>query len=39
MMLYSDKITVSMATTHIGYREVPGKLSVERVLAEIKSMQ
>jgi 4-phospho-D-threonate 3-dehydrogenase / 4-phospho-D-erythronate 3-dehydrogenase len=31
MMLYSDKLTVSMATTHIGYHEVPGKLSVERV--------
>jgi 4-hydroxythreonine-4-phosphate dehydrogenase len=31
MMLYSDKITVSMATTHIGYHEVPEKLSVERV--------
>jgi len=31
MMLYSDKLTVSMATTHIGYHEVPKKLSVERV--------
>lgn len=31
MMLFSDKITVSMATTHIGYYEVPKKLSVERV--------
>ena len=36
MMLYSDKITVSMATTHIGYRNVPGKLSVERVLNVIE---
>jgi 4-hydroxythreonine-4-phosphate dehydrogenase len=36
MMLYSDKITVSMVTTHIGYREVPGKLSVERVLNVIE---
>jgi 4-phospho-D-threonate 3-dehydrogenase / 4-phospho-D-erythronate 3-dehydrogenase len=36
MMLYSDKITVSMATTHIGYREVPGKLSVGRVLNVIE---
>ena len=36
MMLYSDKITVSMATTHIGYHEVPGKLSVERVLNVIQ---
>ncbi len=36
MMLYSDKITVSMVTTHIGYHEVPGKLSVERVLTTIE---
>jgi 4-hydroxythreonine-4-phosphate dehydrogenase len=36
MMLYSDKLTVSMATTHIGYHEVPGKLSVERVLNVIE---
>jgi 4-hydroxythreonine-4-phosphate dehydrogenase len=36
MMLYSDKITVSMATTHIGYYEVPKKLSVERVLNVIE---
>jgi len=36
MMLYSDKITVSMVTTHIGYHEVPGKLSVERVLNTIE---
>ena len=36
MMLYSDKITVSMVTTHIGYQEVPGKLSVERVLNTIE---
>jgi len=36
MMLYSDKITVSMVTTHIGYHEVPGKLSVERVLSTIE---
>jgi 4-hydroxythreonine-4-phosphate dehydrogenase len=35
MMLYSDRITVSMVTTHIGYHEVPGKLSVERVLNTI----
>jgi 4-phospho-D-threonate 3-dehydrogenase / 4-phospho-D-erythronate 3-dehydrogenase len=32
MMLYSDKLVVSMVTTHIGYHEVPGKLSVGRVL-------
>jgi 4-phospho-D-threonate 3-dehydrogenase / 4-phospho-D-erythronate 3-dehydrogenase len=36
MMLYSDKITVSMVTTHIGYHEVPGRLSVERVLNVIE---
>ena len=36
MMLYSDKITVSMVTTHIGYHEVPGKLSVERVFNVIE---
>ena len=35
-MLYSDKLTVSMVTTHIGYHEVPGKLSVERVLNVIE---
>lgn len=36
MMLHSDKLTVSMATTHIGYREVPEKLSAERVLNVIE---
>jgi 4-hydroxythreonine-4-phosphate dehydrogenase len=36
MMLYSDKLTVSMATTHIGYHEVPQKLSVERILNVIE---
>jgi 4-hydroxythreonine-4-phosphate dehydrogenase len=36
MMLYSDKLTVSMVTTHIGYHEVPGKLSVQRVLNVIE---
>jgi len=36
MMLYSDKLTVSMVTTHIGYAEVPRKLSVERVLNVIE---
>jgi 4-hydroxythreonine-4-phosphate dehydrogenase len=36
MMLYSDKLTVSMVTTHIGYYEVPGKLSAERVLDVIE---
>lgn len=36
MMLYSDKITVSMVTTHVGYHEVPAKLSVERILNVIE---
>lgn len=36
MMLYSDQITVSMVTTHIGYHEVPGRLSTERVLNVIE---
>jgi 4-hydroxythreonine-4-phosphate dehydrogenase len=36
MMLYSDKLTVSMVTTHIGYRDVPGKLSAARVLDVIE---
>ncbi|HEX9046827.1 MAG TPA: 4-hydroxythreonine-4-phosphate dehydrogenase PdxA [Verrucomicrobiae bacterium] len=36
MMLYSDKLTVSMVTTHIGYGEVPGKLSVERIFNVIE---
>jgi 4-hydroxythreonine-4-phosphate dehydrogenase len=31
MMLYSEKLTVSMVTTHIGYSEVPKKLSIRRV--------
>jgi 4-hydroxythreonine-4-phosphate dehydrogenase len=35
-MLYSDKLTVSMATTHIGYHEVPQKLSTDRVLSVIE---
>jgi len=36
MMLHSDKLTVSMVTTHIGYHEVPGKLTVGRVLDVIE---
>lgn len=36
MMLYSDKITVSMVTTHVGFHEVPGKLSVGRILDVIE---
>lgn len=31
MMLHSEALTVSMVTTHIGYREVPARLSVTRV--------
>ena len=30
-MLYSQALTVSMVTTHIGYLDVPKKLSVKRV--------
>lgn len=36
MMLYSDKLTVSMATTHIGYYEVPQKISIERLRSVIE---
>lgn len=36
MMLHSDVLTVSMATTHIGYHEVPGRLSAERILNVIE---
>ena len=31
MMLYSAELTVSMVTTHIGYGEVPRRLTVERI--------
>jgi 4-hydroxythreonine-4-phosphate dehydrogenase len=31
MMLYSEELTVSMVTTHIGYADVPRKLGVGRV--------
>lgn len=31
MMLYSEALTVSMVTTHIGYAEVPRRISVERI--------
>lgn len=31
MMLTSDEITCSFVTTHVGYHEVPGLLSVERI--------
>jgi 4-hydroxythreonine-4-phosphate dehydrogenase len=36
MMLYSAPLTVSMVTTHIGYGEVPQKLTVRRVLDVIE---
>ncbi len=36
MMLYSDDLTVSMATTHIGYWEVPKKLSTQRMVNVIE---
>jgi len=39
MMLTSPKITCSFATTHIGYRDVPGALSIERVLAEFLGIE
>ena len=36
MMLYSELLTVSMVTTHIGYHQVPGKLSIGRILNVIE---
>lgn len=36
MMLYSDQLTVSLVTTHVGYHEVPRRLSVDRVLDVIE---
>ena len=36
MMLYSEVLTVSMATTHVGYADVPRLLSVQRVLDVIE---
>jgi len=36
IMLYSDQLTVSMATTHVGYHEVPKNLSAGRVLDVIE---
>jgi len=32
MMQYSDELTCSFVTTHVGYAEVPGLLSRERIL-------
>lgn len=36
MMLYAEPLTVSMVTTHIGYAEVPDKISSERVFDVIE---
>lgn len=36
MMLYSEALTVSLVTTHVGYSEVPNGLSVERILDVIE---
>ena len=36
MMLYSPELTVSMVTTHVGYAEVPSKLTPERILNVIE---
>ena len=36
MMLASEDIAVSMVTTHIGYTEVPAKLSSQRILEVIE---
>lgn len=36
MMLTSDELTCSFVTVHVGYDEVPGLLSVERILEVIE---
>jgi 4-hydroxythreonine-4-phosphate dehydrogenase len=36
MMLTSDEITCSLVTTHVGYRDVPGQLTAERILEVIE---
>lgn len=36
MMLYSNRLTVSMVTTHIGYHEVPRKITAERIFDVIR---
>jgi 4-hydroxythreonine-4-phosphate dehydrogenase len=36
MMLTCKQLTCSFATTHVGYRDVPGLLSIERVLETIE---
>jgi 4-hydroxythreonine-4-phosphate dehydrogenase len=36
MMQFSDEITCSFVTTHIGYRDVPAHLTIERILEVIE---
>ena len=36
MMLTCDEITCSFVTTHVGYRDVPGLLTVDRILEVIE---
>jgi 4-hydroxythreonine-4-phosphate dehydrogenase len=36
MMLTSNAITCSLVTTHVGYRDVPAQLTVERILEVIE---
>ncbi len=36
MMQYSDEITCTFVTTHVGYREVPALLTTERILDVIE---
>lgn len=36
MMQYSDEITCSFVTTHIGYRDVPQQLTIERIVDVIE---
>jgi len=36
MMQYSDEITCSFVTTHVGYREVPALLTAQRILEVIE---
>lgn len=35
MMQYSEEITCTFVTVHVGYREVPGLLTIERILEVI----
>ena len=36
MMLYSDKLSITFVTTHVGYADVPKRLSVKRILDVIE---